>query len=43
VWNEFSANRSWSVSSALAILILFVLLVPILFYQRMSLRDLERH
>lgn len=43
VWNEFSVNRSWSVSSALAILILFVLLVPILFYQRMQLRDLERH
>jgi putrescine transport system permease protein len=41
VWNEFAVNRSWSVSSALAILILLVLLVPILIYQRMQLRELE--
>lgn len=41
VWNEFAVNRSWSVSSALAILILLVLLVPILLYQRMQLRELE--
>lgn len=42
VWNEFAVNRSWSVSSALAILILAVLLVPILVYQRIQLRELER-
>ncbi len=41
VWNEFAVNRSWTVSSALAILILLVLLVPILLYQRMQLRELE--
>ena len=41
VWNEFAVNRSWSVSSALAILILLVLLLPILIYQRMQLRELE--
>lgn len=41
VWNEFAVNRSWTVSSALAILILLVLLVPILIYQRMQLRELE--
>jgi putrescine transport system permease protein len=41
VWNEFAVNRSWSVAAALAILILLVLLVPILFYQRMQLRELE--
>ncbi|MBX3535567.1 MAG: ABC transporter permease subunit [Xanthobacteraceae bacterium] len=41
VWNEFAINRSWTVSSALAILILLVLLVPILIYQRMQLRELE--
>jgi putrescine transport system permease protein len=41
VWNEFAVNRSWSISSALAILILLVLLVPILIYQRMQLRELE--
>ena len=41
VWNEFAVNRWWSVSSALAILILLVLLVPILIYQRMQLRELE--
>jgi putrescine transport system permease protein len=42
VWNEFALNRSWSISSALAILILLVLLVPILIYQRMQLRELEQ-
>lgn len=42
VWNEFAINRSWTVSSALAILILLVLLLPILVYQRMQLRELER-
>jgi putrescine transport system permease protein len=41
VWNEFAVNRSWAISSALAILILLVLLVPILIYQRMQLRELE--
>jgi putrescine transport system permease protein len=41
VWNEFAVNRSWSVSSALAILILLVLLIPILLYQRMQLREME--
>jgi putrescine transport system permease protein len=41
VWNEFAVNRSWSVSSALAILILLVLLAPIMIYQRMQLRELE--
>jgi putrescine transport system permease protein len=40
VWNEFAVNRSWSVSSALAILILLVLLIPILIYQRMQMREL---
>jgi putrescine transport system permease protein len=42
VWTEFAVNRSWAISSALAILILLVLLVPILIYQRMQLRGLER-
>ncbi len=42
VWNEFAVNRSWSIASALAILILLVLLVPIVVYQRMQLRELER-
>lgn len=41
VWNEFAVNRSWTISSALAILILLVLLIPILIYQRMQLRELE--
>lgn len=42
VWNEFAVNRSWSVSSALAILILLVLLIPIVIYQRMQMRELEQ-
>jgi putrescine transport system permease protein len=42
VWTEFAVNRSWAISSALAILILLVLLAPILIYQRMQLRELEQ-
>jgi putrescine transport system permease protein len=42
IWTEFSVNRSWTVSSALAILILALLMLPILAYQRLQLRELER-
>jgi putrescine transport system permease protein len=41
LWTEFAVNRSWTVSSAVAVLLLTVLVVPILFYQRHQARALE--
>ena len=41
LWTEFSVNRSWSVSSAAAIVLLMVLIVPILIYQRVETRSFE--
>ncbi len=41
LWTEFSSNRSWTVSSAIAVLLLMVLMIPILFYQRIQARNLE--
>jgi putrescine transport system permease protein len=41
LWTEFSSNRSWTVSSAIAVLLLIVLMIPILFYQRIQTRNLE--
>ena len=40
LWTEFSVNRSWTVSSAIAVLLLFVLVVPILVYQNNQARSL---
>jgi putrescine transport system permease protein len=41
LWTEFFANRDWPVASALAVWLLAVLLVPILFYERMQRRAIE--
>ncbi len=41
LWAEFSVNRSWTVSSAAAIVLLMVLIAPILIYQRAEARSLE--
>ena len=40
LWTEFTVNRSWSVSSAVAVLLL-VLVVPIVIYQNIQQRELE--
>lgn len=40
LWTEFSSNRSWTVSSAIAVLLLAVLIIPILLYQHIQLRNL---
>jgi putrescine transport system permease protein len=34
LWNEFFANRDWPVSSAVAVILLLVLVVPIVLFQR---------
>ena len=42
LWTEFFANRDWPVASALAVVLLAILLVPIVLYQRREARALER-
>jgi len=41
LWTEFFANKDWPVASAVAVALLGVLLVPIVLYQRMQMRQLE--
>lgn len=42
LWNEFFSNRDWPVSSAVAIVLLVVLVVPIAYFQRAQARARER-
>jgi putrescine transport system permease protein len=41
LWLEFFGNRDWPVASALAIVLLVILLTPILFYRQREARSLE--
>ena len=41
LWTEFTVNRSWTVSSAVAVLLLLVLVIPIVIYQNIQQRELE--
>jgi len=41
LWLEFFSNKDWPVASALAIVLLALLLVPIVVYQRQQMRALE--
>jgi len=38
LWTEFFSNRDWPVASAIAVALLALLLVPILFYERLQKR-----
>ncbi|MCT8989917.1 ABC transporter permease subunit [Chelativorans sp. SCAU2101] len=42
LWNEFFSNHDWPVSSAVAIVLLVVLVVPIAYFQRAQARARER-
>ena len=42
LWNEFNANRDWPVSSAVAVLLLLVLIVPIVIFQHAQARAQEQ-
>ena len=42
LWTEFFSNKDWPVASAMAIALLAILLVPIMFYQAVQMRALER-
>jgi len=39
--DEFFENRDWPVASAVAIVILLLLVVPIMLFQRLERRELE--
>jgi putrescine transport system permease protein len=42
LWTEFFANRDWPVASAVAVALLCLLVVPIVIYQHLQMRELER-
>jgi putrescine transport system permease protein len=42
LWNEFFSNRDWPVASAVAIILLLILVVPIVLFQKMLERQQER-
>jgi putrescine transport system permease protein len=41
VWLEFFSNRDWPVASALAVVLLALLLVPMILYERLQQRQLQ--
>lgn len=41
LWNEFFTNRDWPVASALAILLLVFLVIPLAFFQRLQERQVR--
>jgi putrescine transport system permease protein len=42
LWTEFFANRDWPVASSIAMALLLLLLLPMLLYERLQRRQLER-
>jgi putrescine transport system permease protein len=42
LWTEFFANRDWPTASAVAIVLLALLVIPIIIYQHQQLRELEQ-
>ena len=42
LWLEFFTNKDWPVASAVAVILLYLLLVPLLLYDRLQRRQLER-
>jgi putrescine transport system permease protein len=41
LWTEFFSNKDWPVASAVAMVLLVLLVVPIVIYQHMQMRQLE--
>jgi len=42
LWTEFFGDRDWPVASAIAVVLLCLLVVPMMIYQHMQSRALER-
>lgn len=41
LWTEFFSNKDWPVASAVAVALLVILLLPIMIYQRLQMRQTE--
>ncbi len=41
LWGEFFNNRDWPMASAVAIIMLLILLVPILVFNRFQQKEME--
>jgi putrescine transport system permease protein len=41
LWTEFFANKDWPVASAVAVVLLALLMAPIALYQHLQTRDVE--
>lgn len=42
LWNEFFSNRDWPVSSAVAVILLLILVVPIMWFQHVQAQEAGR-
>ena len=42
LWTEFFSNRDWPIASAVAVVLLIMLVVPIVLYQQFEARQIER-
>jgi len=42
LWTEFFANRDWPVASAIAVVLLALLVVPMAFYENIHAREIEK-
>ncbi len=42
LWTEFFSNKDWPVASAIAVVLLLALVVPIAIYQNLQMRSIER-
>lgn len=42
LWTEFFSNRDWPVASSVAVVLLVVLVGPIMIYQQLQARQIER-
>jgi putrescine transport system permease protein len=43
MWMEFFSNRDWPAASAVAVVLLALLIVPVVIYQQMQLREIEEN
>jgi putrescine transport system permease protein len=43
LWSEFFGNRDWPLSSSVAVILLLLLVVPIMLFQRLQSRNVEKN
>jgi putrescine transport system permease protein len=42
LWSEFFSNRDWPMASAVAVVMLLILMIPILYYQKVQTQEMEQ-